>query len=263
MKIGLCIGINYNGTKNKLMGCHNDALQMNRFLNNNGFETSILLDDDIHPLPSKKNIFKEFDLLLERVNNSLDQNNCIVIHYSGHGASTRDISGDELDGLDELICTLDSVNGVKMISGITDDVLMERFISKLPSGTKCFCLFDCCHSGTILDLPYHYSVQTSTPIVENNYKLNAEVLCISGCKDKQCSADAYVGNEGFNGEKYAGAMTFTFFRIISESINVKSLETVTNEMVRNLKECGYPQIPQITMSHKNIIKKPIGYFLNI
>jgi len=38
--------------------------------------------------------------------------------------------------------------------GISDDELMSRLIMRLPAGCEVFCLFDCCHSGTCLDLPY-------------------------------------------------------------------------------------------------------------
>lgn len=37
---------------------------------------------------------------------------------------------------------------------IDDDWLGENFINKIPPGVEVVTIFDCCHSGTLLDLFY-------------------------------------------------------------------------------------------------------------
>jgi len=39
---------------------------------------------------------------------------------------------------------------------IRDDELFEKFIVPMQSGVTVTCLMDCCHSGTVLDLPYMF-----------------------------------------------------------------------------------------------------------
>jgi hypothetical protein len=69
---------------------------------------------------------------------------------TGHGTKLRDESGDEDDGYDEALCPLD-YNDSGMI---VDDDLFTILIEPLQQGVHMVSLMDCCHSGTILDLPY-------------------------------------------------------------------------------------------------------------
>jgi len=71
-----------------------------------------------------------------------------------------DINGDEASGKDQTMVPMDfdGKNG-----HIIDDVIYSEVVGKLPEGCELFCLFDCCHSGTIMDLPYVIAV---TPAVE-------------------------------------------------------------------------------------------------
>eukprot|EP00756_Hemistasia_phaeocysticola_P064626 Hpha_TRINITY_DN7949_c0_g1::TRINITY_DN7949_c0_g1_i1::g.146124::m.146124 len=48
---------------------------------------------------------------------------------------------------------------------ITDDELFDHPVAKLPAGAHLVCLMDCCHSGTILDLPYTF-VATESHVQE-------------------------------------------------------------------------------------------------
>jgi len=71
-----------------------------------------------------------------------------------------DINGDEASGKDQTMVPMDfdGKNG-----HIIDDVIYSEVVGKLPEGCELFCLFDCCHSGTIMDLPYVIAI---TPAVE-------------------------------------------------------------------------------------------------
>lgn len=70
------------------------------------------------------------------------------------------------DGLNECIVPLDYLNKGLM----EDDELHELMVSPLPAGCRLTALFDSCHSGTVLDLPYVYA--TSGKVLEPDVAAN-------------------------------------------------------------------------------------------
>ena len=82
--------------------------------------------------------------------NSAQPGDAVFCHYSGHGGKLRDDDGDEADGYDETLVPVD----YDTAGQIRDDDLFSKLIAPLPAGVVMTCLFDCCHSGTVLDLPF-------------------------------------------------------------------------------------------------------------
>jgi hypothetical protein len=82
-------------------------------------------------------------------------NDALFFHYSGHGGQQADTDGDEADGMDENIYPLDH----KTAGTIVDDDMHAIMVKTLPQGCRLTAIFDCCHSGSALDLPYIYSTQ--------------------------------------------------------------------------------------------------------
>lgn len=82
-------------------------------------------------------------------------NSNLFLSYSGHGGTTQDLDGDEENGLDETILPLD----FQRAGIIVDDELHDILVKPLPVGCRLTSIFDSCHSGTALDLPYVYSTQ--------------------------------------------------------------------------------------------------------
>jgi len=79
----------------------------------------------------------------------------LFFHYSGHGGQTKDQDGDEADGMDEVIYPVDyQKNG-----HIVDDLMHQIMVKPLPAGCRLTAIFDSCHSGSVLDLPYIYSTE--------------------------------------------------------------------------------------------------------
>jgi len=79
-------------------------------------------------------------------------NPLLSLSYSGHGTKLRDDDfGEEDDGHDEALVPVDYQETGQMIR---DDDLYEILIEDLADGVHMVSLMDCCHSGTILDLPY-------------------------------------------------------------------------------------------------------------
>ncbi|KAI9710571.1 MAG: Ca(2+)-dependent cysteine protease [Bogoriella megaspora] len=153
----LLIGINYFGQRGQLRGCINDVKNMSTYLNQHfGYKREdmvILTDDQQNPMsqPTKANILRAMHWLVKEA----QPNDSLFFHYSGHGGQTRDLDGDEEDGYDEVIYPVDFRNA----GHIVDDEMHRIMVSPLQAGVRLTAIFDSCHSGSALDLPYIYSTQ--------------------------------------------------------------------------------------------------------
>jgi len=147
----LLVGINYVGTSSELRGCHNDVETMSRYLEDHGYSQSgmkVLMDDGEHENPSREAMAEAMRWLVD----GASAGDSLFFHYSGHGASVRDDDGDEADGKDECLCPVDYDSAGLM----RDDEVFKLLVGPLPEGVTLTCVLDCCHSGTILDLPYMF-----------------------------------------------------------------------------------------------------------
>jgi len=153
-KKALLVGINYFQTKAELKGCINDVKTLRGFLIQNGFKESgptmtVLTDDNPNAMPTRNNIISACMWLT----NDNQPGDTLFFHYSGHGGQVEDISGDEDDGFDETIMPVDFRKNGQII----DDDLHTLLVKPLQPGVKLIAIFDSCHSGTALDLPYIYT----------------------------------------------------------------------------------------------------------
>ncbi|KAK0516971.1 hypothetical protein JMJ35_000126 [Cladonia borealis] len=153
----LLIGINYFGQRGQLRGCINDVKNMSTYLNSNfGYareDMVILTDDQQNPMsqPTKQNILRAMHWLVK----DAKPNDSLFFHYSGHGGQTPDLDGDEDDGYDEVIYPVD----FRTQGHIVDDEMHRIMVQSLQPGVRLTAIFDSCHSGSALDLPYIYSTQ--------------------------------------------------------------------------------------------------------
>lgn len=149
----LLIGINYVGQQGELSGCHNDVANIKEYIMAvHGFEEEnivVLMDDGEHEPPTRENIMNGYKKLVEES----DPGDSVFCHYSGHGGRLRDDDwGEEEDGFDETLIPVDyRENGQ-----IRDDDLFQTLVRPMKPGVMVTCLMDCCHSGTVLDLPYKF-----------------------------------------------------------------------------------------------------------
>ncbi|KAJ7066752.1 caspase domain-containing protein [Mycena amicta] len=156
-KKALCIGINYVGQDAELRGCINDARNIQHFLCAKfGYrqEDIVMLTDDAQnprQVPTRDNILAAMQWLVQ----GASPNDSLFFHYSGHGGQTKDKDGDEADGEDEVIYPVD----FKQRGHIVDDLMHEIMVRSLPAGCRLTAIFDSCHSGSVLDLPYMYSTE--------------------------------------------------------------------------------------------------------
>ena len=242
MKLALIIGINYKGQKGELSGCINDATAMRKFLlDHMGFkaeEITMMTDDESDKLmPTARNIMDHLGrLVIDAYHGKAEE---LWIHYSGHGSYIRDRSGDEDDGKDEVLVPIDYTTG-----GMISDDDLHYYLSHLPETCKCFCLFDCCHSGTMLDLRYRYLGDGKHEEENKDCAVTGQVVMISGCKDTQTSADAWI--EG----GWAGAMTSAFLTSM-DALGYETTYFALVESIRDyLRENEYTQLAQLSSNTK-------------
>jgi len=206
-KKAFLVGINYKKTSNELNGCINDVLHIReilitkyKYLPGN----ILLMTDDTALKPTAANIKAGWNWLLTKntkrdfgktkvySNFKSTENPVLFFHYSGHGSYVRDAGKDEVDGRDEALCPLDFTKA----GLIKDDVIRSTFINRVPANAKLISIIDACHSESSLDLLWNVKIES-----DGSFKINklgsyqetpGNVVCLSGCTDKQTSADLYV-----------------------------------------------------------------------
>ncbi|KAK0235287.1 metacaspase [Armillaria nabsnona] len=227
-KRALCIGIDYRHQRIELQGCIKDAKSMVKFLTEHGYQAQdiTMLTDEMDDKPTKENILNALSSLVK----GAQKNDSLFLHYSGHGGQVPDKNDDEDDGEDEDIECFDS-------SVIIDDDI-HKILQSLPSGCRLTALFDSCHSGTILDLPYAYNCIGRRYGTESKLRISADVVCWSGARDNQLGADTPRG----------GAMTCAFI----ESLQDKPMQSYKELLhsIRTIVGCKKGnQTPQLGSSH--------------
>lgn len=263
----LLVGINYRGTADELNGCYNDvvnvAMYLRTVLGYTPAAITMLTDGNrgsafpASVAPTRQNILAGLATLVA----GMVAGDEAVFHYSGHGTLVRDKNGDEASGYDSCICPLD-YNAPASAGGgvVTDDEIRARLVNLVPRGARLYVILDCCHNGTGCDIRYKYedfsvllrppSARTSAvwrtqqkAFVQGKYTDTAgEVYMISGCRDEQTSADAYINNA------FAGALTYAVFAILranQASIRTYSWSTLLRDLRYFMRINKYDQIPQL------------------
>lgn len=164
----LLIGINYTGQNGQLSGCHHDVNNVAKYLmeieNFKKENITLLMDDGKNKNPTKSNILTAYKRLVRECKDG----DVVFCHYSGHGGRVHDDNGDEEDGYDETLIPVDYAKAGQ----IRDDELLKTLIHPMPAGVNMTCMMDCCHSGTVLDLPYRFVADGESEEMEMNEKVN-------------------------------------------------------------------------------------------
>jgi len=244
-KKALCIGINYRGQQNELKGCINDTRDIRNFLIRYwGYKSRniVMLTDDARDqrqLPTRKNIIDAMRWLVRDAR----CHDALFFHYSGHGGQTKDLNGDEIDGYDEVIFPLDFARA----GHILDDDMHTIMVKSLPQGCRLTAVFDSCHSGTALDLPYVYHSNGRlkgnqiTPSARAAKLTSADVISWCACRDDQTSADTTEGGEA------VGAMSYAFMFSLKQNPNQTYSQLLRS--VRDILRKRYSQKSQLSSSH--------------
>ncbi len=259
MKRSLHIGINdYPGTNNDLAGCVNDANDWEKALNDRGFQTTTLLNDQA----KKNDMVRAISNIVEKTG----KDDIAVITYSGHGTWVADEDGDESDGRDEALCPHDIMEG----EILTDDELYEIFTQR-SWGARIIFISDSCHSGSV-SRASHFMPGTenddwkfpkirylapevwlknnpallqrarSVEHTQGRWNIRAATVLFAGCKDTEYSYDAW-----FNG-KANGAFTYSALQALDKLDPDATYGDWYKEIRKLLPHVQYPQTPQIMAS---------------
>lgn len=263
-KKAVLIGINrYRVPGADLRGCVNDVKNLQSVLAKYyGFAAK-----DIATLTDFAATKKAMQVAIANLVRNARKGDVLLLHYSGHGANVPDKDGDEADRRDEILCPTD----LDWKDPLTDDWLRRTF-DTLRAGVSLTVIMDCCHSGTNtrallpLDAP-RLSRFLPNPwdllAVESGRKLRGKVegtlrasstaarkkkdvvhasipeLLITGCRDTQTSADAYIG------KSYNGALTYYLVETLAAAKGKLSYRALHTGAIQRLKKNKFDQVPQL------------------
>jgi len=258
-KKAVLVGCNYIGSRMALKGAIPDAKNMFNFLTTYHHFSSqnimMLTDDNKNNMPTKSNIVKACQWLVS----GAKPGDTLFFMFSGHGGQTRDLDGDEADGLDELIYPCDYQRSGRIL----DDELHNVLVSKIIDGVRLIGLMDCCHSGTGMDLPYEVRAHGNKP---SNYQQSQQqkrakqkksgksggksspglTVCFSACEDNQQSGDLSFGGQN------TGALTYAFVNTLKQHNGYVTYWDLLYEMrdwIRKKQTTIY-SVPQITYNQQ-------------
>ena len=230
------IGVNYDDDDSQdddLRGCENDILRLSKLLMSKfHFKT-----EDMDILNTTNATKRKIQSALTNMVRFADSNRNAEFHFSGHG--TQQASTTESDNNRESICPVDY-----KVAGLISDVWLKRnFIDRLPRDAKLFCLVDCCHSGTNMNLCFNYDFESRRLCRDhdNDLTTRARVVKISGCLDEQVSYDYFDDRLGM----FNGALTNAFIETCSRKDDIVCHTMKIHEY---LSTQGFPQKPNLTMS---------------
>lgn len=265
-KKALLVGINYVGTSSELRGCINDVMNQKQVLMQHyQFKEEnivVLTEEGGHDPPTKSRILQGFkDLFSNAMNGDL-----LFFQYSGHGSQCS-----LWNGMADCICPLDCMSGSWPGAVILDTEIHKYFYDPLPSGCKVVALFDCCHSGTVANLPVQRDItgRNSKPrymtppqdlkIVENtpvggirkgviSERYAGHLLWVfSGCQDHQTSADAFINNVP------QGAFTWAFIKALKDDVWNETYIDLLHQIKMNLRSGQFSQVPALTTTHSSYL----------
>lgn len=187
--------------------------------------------------PTRANILASIDWLVA----GLRAGENVILHFAGHGGRVRDTNGDEVTGLDSCIYP---VNGGKLET-IIDDELRTLLAARIPAGSKCFVVLDCCHSGSAVDLRCTWQAASATSLTyteDQRYaKTPGTVVFLSGSHDTQVAADT-VDKEG----RPCGALTMALLQTWRSYGRAIKFKYLLWDVRKFLRDNGYQQVPQLS-----------------
>ena len=246
----LNIGCNYPGTLDKLNGCISDAMRQTIFytpyMKVDAQSITILRDDSLgDTLPTTLNVLKNLKSLAE----TSSDDTITLITYSGHGIQIPNpnvkptLPGDknnnnnpeEKDKTDEGIITS---NGQGDMGLISDDELNK--IIKTMKGL-CICFFDCCNSGSMLDLPNTWTIDKSGELnyeKENSQEIeNKNIICLSAARDPEVTLDMYSSYyQAYMGLVTNLIMDYLLLNGAKDAINMVSLAKYVQKQIDQFPE---------------------------
>jgi hypothetical protein len=182
----------------------------------------------------------------------------VVFHYSGHGSQMKDVSGDELDGLDETIVPHDSRDPAGKVFDISDDEI-NGLLQELSKKTKNITfIFDSCNSGTVArgankrrtapkderEPPQPLPSETAGKrgVAEGRTDLrpeNANYALVSACLSKQSASEHNAGGKDY------GALTYFLVKELQAAGAGVTYRDVMDRVKGEVNAQYFDQLPQL------------------
>lgn len=266
MREAILFGFNYTEDSGaRLNGCINDVHHVKKFLEPMGFNVSLISDRTNPEKGTRNGIINTLQDAMLRTHHGTDT---LWIHFSCHGSTVPDsrvvssvstspkrrrprkprrkkhrkrVFQDELDGKDECVVPLDFRNAGFLL----DDTIADIF-SKASPDCRILCVFDCCHSGTIVDVKYSWERDKAPVLESTKIACPAKMITISGCMDNQTSSDV---RGVYSGGRWGGALTSTLVSVSKRSGILNDSFRLVREVRQELKNKGHSQIPILGSSY--------------
>jgi hypothetical protein len=167
-------------------------------------------------------------------------------HYSGHGSQIQDQNSEMKD----IIIPSDY-----LVGGVIKDIELFNMIREIKC--RCIMVFDCCHSGSICDMPWTFEytpphkykkTQTNTVTIEN-----PNIFVFSGCRDNESSADSLNTLD-----QSMGAFTNAFVESLRANHHKIGVMNVYKNTCDYLIKNGYSQHPLLSSSRIDSIQNRIS-----
>ncbi len=162
---------------------------------------------------------------IESLTGKLNENDELIIYFSGHGKRVPDKNGDEPDGMDETLCPWDFDEDDES-TYLIDDVICSYILRLLAKVKTLNVIFDSCYSGDAYrynDLKKEYKIKSDDDISNNKeiekndfLKIKNEKFTFWGSSlESEISVDAYSD---------LGHSLFTYFLIRNLKRHCETLE---------------------------------------
>ena len=223
-----------NSGMSSLDGPYQDVMNMETYIkskNSSSRITKMLDIDKSYIQPTRENILD----YLKNLYNDVKPGEKVLIYYSGHGSNVKTNSKDEYDQ------NYDQAMNVMNNKIVTDNEINGYVTENIPKKVEVYLIFDCCHSGDIVDLKYKLQKGIFKPIRKSLPDLDNKIVLMSGCAFTQSTTDAPKG----------GAFTNRFLDVIKDNHKVSYLD-LYNTLQKDLNYLkvyfGMSQEPQIFSS---------------
>lgn len=260
----LLIGLNYSNVANEhaLTGCVNDVHNMKAFLDemmkDTNYSIKVITDEDpdnMDRVSWSGIVIELFELCVSSWRDDLDR---VIFHYSGHGRQMAELSSGgyntlyktrEEDGLDEGIVPVDYGK-----YGIIRDDMLNSIFTRFNPKTRILCIFDCCHSGSILDLKYQWGFSGLLRSDSDNDDSLPWIICFSAARDQDIAGEVHKKTN-------TGAFTtnlLEYFRKHGTAENILKMQKTINV---ELGDEGYDQIHVISSTRNIHMENSLKEFL--
>ncbi len=253
----LLVGINYKKyPEYQLKAAYNDVELMKELLTdyyNFNKDNIVELNDKIEESLYNATFFNIVSNIKKIIEVS-NEDDFIVLYFSGHGKQITDRNGDEIDKKDEVFLPSNFTKSAVINDDLFNELLKE---SKCPV----LLIFDCCHSGTMTDLHYNYPIKSNKLEIDlskqnDNNLTDKKIISISSCLDREKSVEEWYPHKKQN----LSVFTQQFVRVIKELV-INGDANITYEKLRD-RMFNHDVLKFANLSMSNMLLKESNIFAN-